>query len=106
MSDAPGSVLFPDRLLHKLHGTGLAKSTICWISLFSPFLPSLCVCFFSSYYKYGSKNAAVLRVFTKQELSAGWNRELSYVSVCFTEQRSSGIPQPVVRGPASLPLVE
>lgn len=28
-----GSVLFPDRLLHKLHGRGLAKSTICWISL-------------------------------------------------------------------------
>ena len=31
--DASGSVLFPDRLLHKLHGRGLAKSTICWISL-------------------------------------------------------------------------
>lgn len=42
-----GSVLFPDRLLHKLHGRGLAKSTICWISLFpalSSFLPSLLPC--------------------------------------------------------------
>lgn len=33
VGDASGSVLFPDRLLHKLHGRGLAKSTICWISL-------------------------------------------------------------------------
>lgn len=38
--DASGSVLFPDRLLHKLHGRGLAKSTICWISL-SPSSSSL-----------------------------------------------------------------
>lgn len=38
--DAQGSVLFPDRLLHKLHGRGLAKSAICWIS-FSLLPPSL-----------------------------------------------------------------
>lgn len=38
--DASGSVLFPDRLLHKLHGRGLAKSTICWISLSLSIPPS------------------------------------------------------------------
>merc|ERR1712035_301701 len=75
--DASGSVLFPDRLLHKLHGRGLAKSTICWISLsLSPSpssshlfsLSSLVCLFFLLYYKYRSKNAAILRLFTKQEL--------------------------------------
>lgn len=43
--DASGSVLFPDKLLHKLYGKGLAKSTICWISLF--LLPLFPPCIFS-----------------------------------------------------------
>lgn len=70
-----GSVLFPDRLLHKLHGRGLAKSTICWISLSLPLFTHLLsplsplVCLFSLlYYKYRSRHTAILRLFTKQEL--------------------------------------
>jgi len=68
--DASGSVLFPDRLLHKLHGRGLAKSTICWISfsllrpISSPSLLSS-VCFLFFIIKSDS------RLFTKQKLCAG-----------------------------------
>lgn len=45
--DASGSVLLPNRLIHKLHGRGLAKSTICWVSL-SLFPPCLLRLFFFS----------------------------------------------------------
>lgn len=121
-----GSVLFPDRLLHKLHGRGLAKSTICWISLsfslppssshlFSlPFLLSV-VSFFSSllYYKYDTKNPqpfshclqnkSFLLVRTESSVKAS-RHFFSFFpffflpSICY--QRSLGILQSLVRGPA------
>lgn len=84
--DASGSVLFPDRLLHKLHGRGLAKSTICWISLSLSIPPSsshLLSHLFSlssvSFFfppllqirikkKTHTHTTAILRLFTKQAL--------------------------------------
>lgn len=62
--DASGSVLFPDRLLHKLHGRGLAKYTICWISLsLFPRLPlfSLLCLFFPPLLEMRIKNPTILR---------------------------------------------
>lgn len=124
--DASGSVLFPDRLLHKLHGRGLAKSTICWISLspsssslYSLSLPLLLsVCFVFPppplYYKCRSKNTAILRLFTQQELvlvrtessvkdeSSRFFVVLFFQSICY--QTSLGMQQSLVREPAFLAI--
>lgn len=128
VGDASGSVLFPDRLLHKLHGRGLAKSTICWIPLslsFSPFLQSffplfslVCQFFFSFITNTDQKthsfsdclhNKSFLLVRIQSLVKA--SRQVfffclfvSLQSICY--QRSLGIPQSLVRGPAFLPLVE
>ena len=130
--DASGSVLFPDRLLHKLHGRGLAKSTICWITLSLSLSPSSfhlsllplfsLVCLFSLlYYKCGSNSTAIPRLFTKQ-VTFCWLEQRAQLrqvitlffspfpfflffflqSICY--QRSLGMQQSLVRGPAFFPI--
>lgn len=126
VGDALGSVLFPDRLLHKLHGRGLAKSTICWISLsiflslppiFFPSLLTLSV-FFSFITNTDQKthsfsdclhNKSFLLLRIQSLVKASHQVFFFYLfaslqSICY--QRSLGIPQSLVRGPAFLPLVE
>ncbi len=84
--DASGSVLFPDRLLHKLHGRGLAKSTICWISLFLslslPLSPS-------SSHLFSLSSVCFFSVITNTDLKTQpFSDCLQNKSFCWLEQRA------------------
>lgn len=108
MWGASGSLLFPDRLLQKLHGRGLAKSTICWISLClspSSYVFTLFSCLFCHFVTNTDKLHCLHKKsfwLVRKESSENDDQSFFFQNICY--QRSSGMPQSLVRGPAFLAI--